>query len=120
MKLADDADLRVLAQRTPGMVGADLAKVVHEAALAAARRGSALVGQQDFEIAIDRIQLGLKKKGRVMSEDEKRRVAYHECGHALVALSWTVRTRSTAARSFPARSARSGSRSSCPPRTATS
>ncbi len=87
VKLADDADLRVLAQRTPGMVGADLAKVVNEAALAAARRGSALVGQQDFEIAIDRIQLGLEKKGRVMSEDEKRRVAYHESGHALVALS---------------------------------
>jgi len=87
VKLADDANLRVLAQRTPGMVGADLAKVVNEAALAAARRGSALVGQQDFEIAIDRIQLGLEKKGRVMSEDEKRRVAYHESGHALVALS---------------------------------
>ena len=87
VKLADDADLRVLAQRTPGMVGADLAKVVNEAALAAARRGSDLVGQQDFEIAIDRIQLGLEKKGRVMSEDEKRRVAYHESGHALVALS---------------------------------
>ena len=87
VKLADDADLLVLAQRTPGMVGADLAKVVNEAALAAARRGSALVGQQDFEIAIDRIQLGLEKKGRVMSEDEKRRVAFHESGHALVALS---------------------------------
>jgi cell division protease FtsH len=87
VKLADDADLLVLAQRTPGMVGADLAKVVNEAALAAARRGSELVGQQDFEVAIDRIQLGLEKKGRVMSEDEKRRVAYHESGHALVALS---------------------------------
>jgi cell division protease FtsH len=79
--------LNQLAQRTPGMVGADLAKVVNEAALAAARRGSDLVGQQDFEVAIDRIQLGLEKKGRVMSEDEKRRVAYHESGHALVALS---------------------------------
>jgi cell division protease FtsH len=87
VKLADDANLLVLAQRTPGMVGADLAKVVNEAALAAARRGSDLVGQQDFEVAIDRIQLGLEKKGRVMSEDEKRRVAYHESGHALVALS---------------------------------
>jgi cell division protease FtsH len=87
VKLADDADLLLLAQRTPGMVGADLAKVVNEAALAAARRGSLLVGQQDFEIAIDRIQLGLEKKGRVMNEDEKRRVAYHESGHALVALS---------------------------------
>jgi cell division protease FtsH len=87
VKLADDVDLLVLAQRTPGMVGADLAKVVNEAALAAARRGSELVAQQDFEIAIDRIQLGLEKKGRIMNEDEKRRVAYHESGHALVALS---------------------------------
>jgi cell division protease FtsH len=87
VKLAGDADLRVVAQRTPGMVGADLAKVVNEAALSAARRGSALVTQKDFEIAIDRIQLGLEKKGQVMNEDEKRRVAYHESGHALVALS---------------------------------
>jgi cell division protease FtsH len=87
VRLASDADLRVVAQRTPGMVGADLAKVVNEAALSAARRGSDLVTQKDFEIAIDRIQLGLEKKGQVMSEDEKRRVAYHECGHALVALS---------------------------------
>ena len=87
VKLADDADVLVLAQRTPGMVGADLAKVVNEAALAAARRGSDLVAQRDFEAAIDRIQLGLEKKGRVLNEDEKRRVAYHESGHALVALS---------------------------------
>jgi cell division protease FtsH len=87
VKLHDDVDLLVLAQRTPGMVGADLAKVVNEGALAAARRGSQLVAQHDFEVAIDRIQLGLEKKGRVMNEDEKRRVAYHESGHALVALS---------------------------------
>jgi cell division protease FtsH len=87
VKLADDVDLLVLAQRTPGMSGADLAKTVNEAALAAARRGVALVGQRDFEEAIDRIQLGLEKKGRVLNEDEKRRVAFHESGHALVALS---------------------------------
>jgi cell division protease FtsH len=87
VKLADDVNLVLLAQRTPGMVGADLAKVVNEAALAAARRGSVSVAQRDFEEAIDRIQLGLEKKGRVLSEDEKRRVAYHESGHALVALS---------------------------------
>jgi cell division protease FtsH len=86
VKLEDSASLRVLAQRTPGMVGADLAKTVNEAALAAARRGSALVGQRDFEEAIDRIQLGLAKKGQILGEDEKRRVAYHESGHALVAL----------------------------------
>jgi cell division protease FtsH len=87
VKLARDAAVTVLAQRTPGMVGADLAKVVNEAALAAARRGSDLVGQKDFEEAIDRIQLGLEKKGRVMNDEEKRRVAYHESGHALVAMS---------------------------------
>jgi cell division protease FtsH len=69
------------------MVGADIAKVVNEAALAAARRGVVLVAQQDFEEAIDRIQLGLEKKGRVLNDDEKRRVAYHESGHALVALA---------------------------------
>jgi cell division protease FtsH len=80
-------DLGVVARRTPGMVGADLANVVNEAALAAARRGSKVVEQNDFEEAIDRIQLGLKKRGRAMSEDEKRRVAYHESGHSLVALS---------------------------------
>ncbi len=87
VKLAPDADLHVLAQRTPGMVGADLAKTVNEAALSAARRGQELVAQKDFEIAIDRIQLGLEKKGRVMNEVEKWRVAYHESGHAIVALS---------------------------------
>ena len=87
VKLADDVDLLVLAQRTPGMSGADLAKTVNEAALAAARRGVTLVAQRDFEEAIDRIQLGLEKKGRVLNEEEKRRVAYHESGHTLVALS---------------------------------
>jgi cell division protease FtsH len=87
VKLAPDAAVTVLAQRTPGMVGADLAKVVNEAALAAARRGSDLVGQKDFEEAVARMQLGLEKKGRVMNDEEKKRVAYHESGHALVAMS---------------------------------
>jgi cell division protease FtsH len=87
VKLADDVDLTVVAQRTVGMVGADLANVVNEAALAAGRRQATEVHQEDFEEAIDRIQLGLKRQGRVMSDDEKRRVAYHESGHALVALS---------------------------------
>ncbi|WP_437875983.1 ATP-dependent zinc metalloprotease FtsH [Sorangium sp. So ce513] len=87
LKLAENVDLGVVAQRTSGMVGADLANAVNEAALAAARRGSTLVEQRDFEEAIDRIQLGLKKRGRAMNEEEKRRVAFHEAGHALVALS---------------------------------
>jgi cell division protease FtsH len=69
------------------MVGADLANVVNEAALASVRRGSQQVDAQDFEEAIDRLQLGLKKEGRVMNDDEKRRVATHEAGHALVAFS---------------------------------
>ncbi|MCG8557225.1 MAG: ATP-dependent zinc metalloprotease FtsH [Proteobacteria bacterium] len=87
VKLGDNAELKVIARRTPGMSGADLANTVNEATLAAARRGSSTVEPQDFEEAIDRIQLGLKKTSRAMNEDEKRRVAFHESGHALVALS---------------------------------
>ena len=85
--LAPVVDLEVIARRTPGMVGADLANIVNEAALAAARRGGGTVETQDFEEAIDRVQLGLKRRGRVMNEEEQRRVAFHEAGHALVALS---------------------------------
>ncbi len=87
VQLAPDVDLKVVAQRTPGMVGADLANAVNEAALASVRAGHETVGKHDFEEAIDRLQLGLKKEGRVMTEDEKRRVAFHESGHALVAIS---------------------------------
>jgi cell division protease FtsH len=85
--LAQDVDLKMIAQRTPGMAGADLANVVNEAALASVRRSASAVGLVDFEEAIDRLQLGLKKEGRVMTSEEKRRVAFHEAGHALVALS---------------------------------
>ncbi len=87
VKLGIDVNLELVARRTPGMVGADLANLVNEAALAAARRGSEVVSLADFDEAIDRLQLGLKKHGRVMTEDEKHRVAFHEGGHALVALS---------------------------------
>ena len=87
VRLAETVDLHVVARRTPGMVGADLAKVVNEAALAAARQHRTEVTQHDFEEAVDRIQLGLEKQGRAMSEEEKRRVAFHEAGHALVAMS---------------------------------
>jgi len=87
VKLGTDVNLEVVARRTPGMVGADLASLVNEAALSAARRGSDTVTNADFDEAIDRQQLGLRKQGRVMSDDEKRRVAYHEGGHALAALS---------------------------------
>jgi cell division protease FtsH len=87
VQLAPDVDLAVVARRTPGMVGSDLANVINEAALASVRRAAKTVEMRDFEEAIDRIQLGLKKEGRVMTDDEKRRVAFHEAGHALVALS---------------------------------
>jgi cell division protease FtsH len=87
VSLGAAVDLGTVAKRTPGMVGADLALVVNEAALAAARRGSKTVEQQDFEEAVDRIQLGLRKRGKGMTEAEKRRVAFHEAGHTLVALS---------------------------------
>jgi cell division protease FtsH len=87
LDLGEDTDLQVIARRTPGMVGSDLANIVNEAALAAARRGSEHVDQCDFEEAIDRIQLGVQKKNRAMNEEERRRVAVHESGHALVALS---------------------------------
>ena len=87
VQLAADVDLAVVARRTPGMVGADLANVINEAALASVRRGAQTISMKDFDDAIDRIQLGLKKEGRVMNDDEKRRVAYHEAGHALVASS---------------------------------
>jgi cell division protease FtsH len=87
IKLATNVDLHKIAARTPGMVGADLANIVNEAALLAARRQGDQVEMFDLEEAIDRVMLGLEKKHRVMSAAEKERVAYHEAGHALVALS---------------------------------
>jgi len=85
VKLAADVDVRVVAARTPGFVGADLANAVNEAALLAAHRDRSEVTMQDFDDAIDRITVGLEKKTRVMSKREKEIVAYHESGHALVA-----------------------------------
>jgi cell division protease FtsH len=85
VKLGPDVDLQVVAQRTPGFVGADLANVVNEAALLAARRNREYVTMQDFDDAVDRIVAGLERKTRVMNPREKRIVAYHEAGHAIVA-----------------------------------
>ena len=82
--LAPDVDLSSLAAQTPGMSGADLANLANEAALAAARRGGTKVSQVDFNLALDRIMLGLEGSP-LMLEDERRAVAYHEGGHALVA-----------------------------------
>lgn len=87
VKLASDVDLRVVAARTPGFVGADLANAVNEAALLAARRERVDVTMQDFDDAIDRITAGAEKKTRVMSKYERQIVAHHESGHALVASS---------------------------------
>ncbi len=85
VKLAADVDLKVLAARTPGFVGADIANLANEAALLAARRNKTEVDMTDFEAAIDRIVAGLEKKRRVMNKKEKEIVAFHECGHTLVA-----------------------------------
>jgi cell division protease FtsH len=85
--LSPAVDLSAIAARTPGFVGADLANLVNEAALLAARKGKAVVEMADFDEAIDRIVAGLEKKTRVMNPKEKETVAYHEAGHALVAES---------------------------------
>jgi cell division protease FtsH len=84
VKTASDVDLKVVAARTAGFAGADLANLVNEAALLAARGDKSAVGMKDFESAIDRLIAGLEKK-RVMSPKEREIVAYHESGHAIVA-----------------------------------
>ncbi len=84
VKLSDAVDLKTTATRTPGFAGADLANLVNEAALLAARRNSTMVEQEDFGEAIERVVAGLEKKSRVLNDKEKKIVAYHEVGHALV------------------------------------
>jgi len=88
VKLATDVDLRAIAARTPGFAGADLANVVNEAALLAARRNKNSVTRSEFEEAIERVVAGLEKKSRRINEREKEIVAFHEAGHALV--SWML------------------------------
>ena len=85
--LAPDVDPRVIARGTPGFSGADLANLVNEAALLAARRNKRMVTQHEFEDAKDKVMMGAERKSMAMSEEEKRLTAYHEAGHALVALS---------------------------------
>jgi len=85
--LAQGVDLGIIAARTPGFAGADLANIVNEAALLAARKEKNAVEMSDFEEAIDRVVAGLEKKSRVLSEKERDIVAHHEMGHALVATS---------------------------------
>ena len=83
--LAEDVDLSVLARGTPGFSGADLANMVNEAALAAARQNRKAVLQYDFEVAKDKVLMGVERKSLLLTDEEKRNTAYHEAGHALVA-----------------------------------
>jgi cell division protease FtsH len=85
--LAPDVDLKTTARGTPGFSGADLMNLVNEAALLAARRGKRLVTMAEFEDAKDKVMMGAERRTLVMTEDEKRLTAYHEAGHAIVALN---------------------------------
>jgi cell division protease FtsH len=85
VRLAPDADLKVLARRTPGFSGAQLANVINEGALLAGRRGADKVTMADLEEAIDRVFAGLERRSQVLSDKERRLVAFHELGHAVVA-----------------------------------
>ena len=85
--LAADVDVKTIARGTPGFSGADLANLVNEAALMAARKNRRMVLQRDFEDAKDKVMMGAERKSMAMTEDEKRLTAYHEGGHALLALS---------------------------------
>ncbi len=86
VKLSKDIDLKVIARGTPGFSGADLANLVNEAALLAARRGKRVITQDEFEDAKDKVMMGSERRTLVMSDDEKKLTAYHEAGHALVAV----------------------------------
>jgi cell division protease FtsH len=87
LKLADDVKLEDIAGLTPGFTGADLANLANEAAVLATRRGAQAIGMADFTGAVERIVAGLEKKSRILIPRERRIVAYHEMGHALVALA---------------------------------
>ncbi len=85
--LAPDVDLRIIARGTPGFSGADLANLVNEAALMAARTGKRFVTMEDFENAKDKVMMGPERRSMVMTEDEKKLTAYHEAGHAIVGMN---------------------------------
>jgi cell division protease FtsH len=113
VQLAPDIDLDAIASLTTGFTGADIANLVNEAAIVATRRNAVAVNLDDFTEAIERIVAGLEKKSRVLNAEERRRVAFHEMGHALVAA-----IRCTRSRSFRAASARSAIPFSARPKTA--
>jgi len=85
--LASDVDARTIARGTPGFSGADLANIVNEAALLAARKNKKNVSMIEFEEAKDKVMMGSERRSMVMTEDEKEKTAYHEAGHALVMLN---------------------------------
>jgi len=85
LPLADNVDLRIIARGTPGLTGADLANLVNEAALIAARKNKDLIEMEDFEEAKDKILMGKERKSMILSDEEKKLTAYHEAGHALLA-----------------------------------
>ena len=85
--LAPDVDIKTLARGTPGFSGADLANLINEGALLAARRNKRMVTQREFEDAKDKVMMGAERRSMVMSEEEKRNTAYHEAGHAIVGLN---------------------------------
>ena len=93
---------RIIARGTPGFSGADLANLVNEAALLAARAGKRVVTMAEFEAAKDKVMMGAERRSMVMSEEEKRLTAYHEAGHAIVAVTKPKSIRSTRPRSFRA------------------
>ena len=86
VKLSEEIDLKVIARGTPGFSGADLANLVNEAALLASRRGKRVITQGEFEDAKDKVMMGSERRTLVMSDDEKKLTAYHEAGHALIAV----------------------------------
>ena len=87
IKIGPNVDLRIIARGTPGMSGADLANLVNEAALMAARVGKRMVGMEDFEKAKDKVMMGAERRSMVMTPSQKEMTAYHEAGHALVGIS---------------------------------
>lgn len=97
IKVAPDASSDVVASLTAGFSGADLENLVNEAALVATRRGAEAVGARDFTEAIERVVAGLERKNRILNPDEKKRVAYHEMGHTIVALAMNSRGHPTEA-----------------------
>ena len=111
--LGPDVDLRIIARGTPGFSGADLANLVNEAALTAARTGKRFLMMEDFEFAKDKVMMGAERRSMVMTEDEKKLTAYHEAGHAVVGLNVpqhdpihkaTISSNSSLASSIPATS----------------